>query len=88
MSDLYLGFEKGPVRSPPSFSPFPWPHLRGRKALVVTGLVMEAELQELREVVAQLSADNERLKQEQVAAVPGSSTTSSVSLLLLPPVLL
>ncbi|KAK0143575.1 hypothetical protein N1851_018314 [Merluccius polli] len=41
---------------------------------------MEAELQELREVVAQLRADNERLRQEQVAAVPGPSTAPSISL--------
>lgn len=40
---------------------------------------MEAELQELREVVAQLRADNERLRQEQVAAVPGPSTAPPVS---------
>lgn len=42
---------------------------------------MEGELQDLRELVAQLRADNERLRQEQAAAVPGPSTappTSSV----------
>lgn len=35
---------------------------------------MEGELQELRELVAQLRTDNERLRQEQAAAVPGSSS--------------
>lgn len=39
---------------------------------------MEGELQELRELVAQLKADNERLRQEQAAAVPGPSTAPSV----------
>nr|XP_046232119.1 uncharacterized protein LOC124052199 [Scatophagus argus]XP_046232120.1 uncharacterized protein LOC124052199 [Scatophagus argus] len=38
---------------------------------------METELQELRDLVAQLRTDNERLRQEQVAAVPGSSIASS-----------
>ncbi|KAM7406700.1 hypothetical protein PAMP_001057 [Pampus punctatissimus] len=41
---------------------------------------MEAEMQELRDLVAQLQADNERLRQEQVAVVPGPSTAPSVSL--------
>ncbi len=41
---------------------------------------MEAELQELRDLVAQLRADNDRLRQEQVAAVPGPSTAPSVPL--------
>ncbi|KAL0161382.1 hypothetical protein M9458_045107, partial [Cirrhinus mrigala] len=41
---------------------------------------MEEELRELKELVAQLKADNERLRQEQALALPGSSiTTSSVS---------
>lgn len=45
---------------------------------------MESELQELRDQVAQLKADNERLRQEQVAAAPdlamaGPSTTSGRS---------
>lgn len=40
---------------------------------------MEGELQELRDLVAQLRADNERLRQEQAAAVPGPSAASSVS---------
>lgn len=43
---------------------------------------MEEELQELRDVVAQLKADNERLWQEQAAAVPGPS---AVPLLAAPP---
>lgn len=38
---------------------------------------MEGELQELRDLVAQLRADNERLWQEQAAAVPGPSTVPS-----------
>ncbi|KAI2660094.1 Protein TIC 214 [Labeo rohita] len=38
---------------------------------------MEEELRELKELVAQLKADNERLRQEQAVALPGSSTTSS-----------
>ena len=42
-------------------------------------LVMDVELQELRELVAQLKADNERLWQEQAAAVPGPSSESSTS---------
>ena len=37
-------------------------------------------MQGLREVVAQLRADDERLRQEQVAAVPGPSTAPPVSL--------
>lgn len=40
---------------------------------------MEADLQELRDLVAQLKADNERLQQEQAAAVPGPSTVPSNS---------
>lgn len=42
---------------------------------------MEAELQELRDLVMQLKADNERLRQEQeqVAVVPGPSTVPSLS---------
>lgn len=40
---------------------------------------MEEELQELRDLVAQLRADNERLWQEQAAAVPGPSTVPSTS---------
>lgn len=36
---------------------------------------MEAELQELRDLVAQLKADNEGLRQAQAAAVPGPSTS-------------
>ncbi|RXN39397.1 Transposon Ty3-I Gag-Pol poly [Labeo rohita] len=38
---------------------------------------MEEELRELKELVAQLKADNERLRQEQALALPGSSTTAS-----------
>lgn len=38
---------------------------------------MEDELRELRELVAQLRADNERLRQESALALPGSSATSS-----------
>ncbi|KAL0198417.1 hypothetical protein M9458_006957, partial [Cirrhinus mrigala] len=38
---------------------------------------MEEELRELKELVAQLKADNERLRQEQALALPGSSTTTS-----------
>lgn len=41
---------------------------------------MDAELQELRDLVAQLRADNQRLRQEQVTAIPGPSTAPSVSL--------
>lgn len=37
---------------------------------------METELQELRDLVAQLRADNERLREGQVAAIPGPSTAS------------
>lgn len=40
---------------------------------------MEADLQELRDLVAQLKADNERLRQEQAAAVPGPSSVPSIS---------
>lgn len=40
---------------------------------------MEAELQELRDLVAQLKADNEKLRQERAAAVPGPSAAPSVS---------
>lgn len=40
---------------------------------------MEVELQELRELVMQLKADNERLRQEQAASVPGPSTVPSTS---------
>lgn len=39
---------------------------------------MEGELQELRDLVAQLRADNARLQQEQAAAVPGPSAAPSV----------
>lgn len=35
---------------------------------------MEGELQELRDLIVQLRAENERLRQEQAAAVPGPST--------------
>ena len=42
-------------------------------------LVMDVELQELRELVAQLKVDNERLRQEQAVAVPGPSSESSTS---------
>lgn len=38
---------------------------------------MEEELRELRELVVQLKADNERLRQERALALPGSSTSSS-----------
>lgn len=40
---------------------------------------MEGELQELRDLVAQLRADNEKLRQEQTAAVPGLSAMPSIS---------
>lgn len=40
---------------------------------------MEVELQELRDLVAQLRADNDRLQQEQAAAVPGPSAAPSIS---------
>lgn len=40
---------------------------------------MEGELQDLRDLVAQLRAANERLRQEQAAAVPGSSATPPTS---------
>ena len=40
---------------------------------------MEGDLQELRDLVAQLRADNEKLRQEQAAAVPGPSTAPSTS---------
>lgn len=40
---------------------------------------MEAELQDLRDLVAQLKADNERMRQEQAVAVPGPSTAPSTS---------
>lgn len=40
---------------------------------------MEGELQDLRDLVAQLRVDNERLRQEQAAAVPGSSAMPSTS---------
>ncbi|KAG1952466.1 hypothetical protein F2P79_010360 [Pimephales promelas] len=36
---------------------------------------MEGELQELRDLVKQLRADNEKLRQEQAAALPGPSST-------------
>ena len=41
---------------------------------------MEAELQELRDLVAQLRADNEGLRLEQVAVMPGPSTAPPVLL--------
>lgn len=37
-------------------------------------------MQELRDLVAQLRVDNERLKQEKVAVVPGPSTAPSITL--------
>lgn len=40
---------------------------------------MEGELQELRELVSQLRADNERLRQEQAAALPAPSAAPSTS---------
>lgn len=40
---------------------------------------MEAELQELRDLVAQSKTDNERLWLEQAAAMPGPSTAPSIS---------
>lgn len=40
---------------------------------------MEGDLQELRDLVAQLKADNERLRQEQAAAVPAFGVLSSAS---------
>lgn len=40
---------------------------------------MKEELQELRDLVAQLRADNERLRQEQDVAVPGPSTAPPAS---------
>lgn len=46
---------------------------------VATNSVMEVELQELRDLVAQLRVDNERLRQEQVAAMPDPSTAPSTS---------
>ena len=39
---------------------------------------MEGELQELRDLVAQLRAENDRLQQEQAAAVPGPRTAPSI----------
>lgn len=39
---------------------------------------MESELQELRDLVAQLRADNDRLRQEQSAAAPGPSSAASL----------
>ena len=42
---------------------------------------METELHELKDLVAQLRVDNERLRHEQVEAVPGPSTAPSVPLL-------
>lgn len=39
---------------------------------------MEEELCELRDLVAQLRADNARLQQEQVTAVPGPSAAPSI----------
>lgn len=41
---------------------------------------MAEELQELRDLVAQLRADNERLRQDQAAATPGPSTMPSAPL--------
>ncbi len=38
---------------------------------------MEEELRELRELIAQLKADNERLRQERALALPGPSVASS-----------
>lgn len=51
---------------------------------------MEGELQEFKELVAQLRADNERLRQEgaselQGASVAGPSTTATVHSPILPP---
>lgn len=43
---------------------------------------MEGELHELRELVAQLRVDNERLRQGQAAAVPGPSDQPFDPLLL------
>ncbi|XP_056230621.1 uncharacterized protein LOC130168067 [Seriola aureovittata] len=40
---------------------------------------MEGELQEMRDLVAQLRAENDRLQREQVAAVPGPSAAPPIS---------
>lgn len=45
---------------------------------------MEGELQELRDLVAQLRAENNRLQQEQAAAVPGPSAAPSIPAQALP----
>lgn len=39
---------------------------------------MEGELQELRDLVVQLRAENDRLQREQAAAVPGPSAAPSI----------
>lgn len=39
---------------------------------------MEGELQELRDLVAQLRVENERLQREQAAAGPGTSGAPSI----------
>lgn len=47
-------------------------------------LVMEGELQELRELVAELRAENEGLWQDQASAVPGPSTAPFIPVNLSP----
>lgn len=76
VSHLFFFFFFSRQSSSSSVQPAHFPGLvfHGREGHSGTGMVMEAEMQELRYLVAQLRADNERLRQEQVAAVPGPST--------------
>ncbi|KAK0141480.1 hypothetical protein N1851_021419 [Merluccius polli] len=60
-----------------SLSIIMWLLLLAGLGLVLVWSAMEGELQEMREVIAQLRADNERLQQEQAAAVPGPGTVPS-----------
>ncbi|KAM9713182.1 uncharacterized protein ACNS7B_023475 isoform 1-T1 [Menidia menidia] len=43
---------------------------------------MEEEIQEMRELIAQLKADNERLRQEQSRSAPGNSLPESLQLMM------
>ena len=45
---------------------------------------MEGELQELRDLVAQLRTENDRLQQEQAATVPGPSAAPPIPVAPLP----
>lgn len=61
------------------FTPLPHRNLTCVSTLFGPGVALEGELQELRDLVAQLRVDNETLWQEQAVAVPGPSTVQSIS---------